>query len=139
MPAATLSIDINAPREKVFSVLSDYARYGEFLPEVKNITVVSKAKLETVVEYEVQIVKRIRYTLRHLHQPPGKISWTFVKGDFIKDNRGSWELKAVDETHTRATYTIEMKLGALVPNAVVKALVEKSLPALLSAVKKRSE
>ena len=35
MAGATRSIVIDAPAEKVFDVVTDYDRYAEFLPEVK--------------------------------------------------------------------------------------------------------
>lgn len=139
MPGATRSVVINAPMEKVFSVIADYAKYPEFLPEVKNIRTTKRQGTDTDVHYEVEVLKRIRYTLRLREEPPNRISWTFVEGELMRDNHGQWILEAIGEGKTRATYSIEMKLGPLVPKSIVNVLVDSSLPKMLEAFKKRSE
>ncbi len=139
MPGATRSIVINAPMERVFSVIADYAKYPEFLPEVKSIRTSKRQGTDVDVHYEVEVLKRIRYTLRLREEPPNRISWTFVEGELMRDNRGQWMLETVGEGKTRATYNIQMKLGPLVPKSIVNALVDSSLPKMLEAFKKRSE
>jgi coenzyme Q-binding protein COQ10 len=67
------------------------------------------------------------------------VSWTFVDGDFMKDNKGSWQLEEQGEGVTKATYNIEVALGPLVPKTIVNALVDTSLPKLLENFKKRAE
>ena len=138
MPAATRSIVIDAPVEKVFQVVTDYDRYAEFLPEVKRVSS-KRSGNQVEVHYEVDVIKRIQYTLRMQEEPPHRVTWSFVKGEVMKDNHGSWLLEPAGEGKTKATYTIEMALGPLVPKAIVKALVEGSLPKMLDAFKRRAE
>lgn len=139
MAAATRSIVINAPVEKVWKTISDYDSYPQFLSEVKKIHTSHRKGNEVQVHYEVDVVKTIKYTLKMSEQPPSRVIWSFVEGEFMKDNHGSWELEPAGEGKTKATYTIEMKLGALVPGSIVKALVETNLPKMLEAFKKRAE
>jgi ribosome-associated toxin RatA of RatAB toxin-antitoxin module len=139
MAEASRSIVIDAPPEKIFQVITDYDRYAEFLPEVRRISTSDRKGNEVKVHYEIDVVKTIKYTLKMDEQPPHRVQWSFVQGEFMKDNRGSWTLESAGEGKTKATYSIEMKLGALVPNAIVKALVETSLPKMLEAFKKRAE
>ncbi|MCP3105145.1 SRPBCC family protein [Myxococcus sp. K15C18031901] len=139
MPGATRTIVINAPVEKVFDVISNFERYPEFLPEVKEIRT-SNRKGDTVdVHYKVDVVKTIRYTIRAVQERPRKLAWTYVEGEVMKDNKGSWLLEPEGEGKTRATYNVEMALGALVPKAIVNALVDTSLPKMLDAFKRRAE
>ena len=137
MPGATRSILINAPMEKVFSVVTDYEKYPQFLSEVKKVRVLRREGL-VEVDFEVDLVKTIKYTLRMKEEKPSKMNWTFVKGDFMKDNRGGWLLEQVGDA-VKATYNIEVTVGALVPKTIVNALVDTSLPKTLEAFKKRSE
>lgn len=139
MAAATRSIVINAPVEKVWKTISDYDSYPQFLTEVKKIHTSNRKGNEVQVHYEVDVVKTIKYTLKMSEQAPSRVIWSFVEGEFMKDNHGSWELEPAGEGKTKATYTIEMKLGALVPGSIVKALVETNLPKMLEAFKKRAE
>jgi coenzyme Q-binding protein COQ10 len=138
MASATRSIVINAPREKVFEVVSGYEKYPEFLPKAKKVIVTRKGD-SADVKYEVDVIKTITYTLRMKEERPNKVSWTFVNGEFMKDNRGSWVLEDAGEGKTRATYTVDISLGALVPRSIEKALAETELPSMLEAFKKRAE
>jgi coenzyme Q-binding protein COQ10 len=139
MAEATRSIDIKAPVEKVFRIISDYERYPEFLPEVKRVSTSDRSGNRVKVHYEVEVIKRIKYTLELSEEPPHRVRWSFVEGELMRDNHGSWSLEAAGPEQTRATYSIEMALGPLVPKAIVKALVETSLPKMLDAFKKRAE
>ncbi len=138
MPGATRSIVIHAPPEKVFSVITHYESYAQFLPEVRKVSVSGRSGSEVDVHYEVDVIKTIRYTLHMKEQAPNRVEWSFVKGEMMKDNKGHWLLEQVPEG-TRATYQIEMALGALVPKTVVNALVDNQLPKMLEAFKKRVE
>jgi ribosome-associated toxin RatA of RatAB toxin-antitoxin module len=139
MPGATRAVVINTPVEKVFAVIKDYESYPEFLPEVKSTRISNRQGNEVDVHYEVDVLKKIRYTLRLKEEPPHRISWTFVEGDVMRDNRGHWLLEDLGGGKTRATYNIEMKLGPLVPKSIVNVLVDSSLPKMLEAFKKRAE
>lgn len=139
MPAAQRSIVIAKPLKEVFGVIRDYESYPEFLPEVKAAHIAHRRGHEVHVQYEIQMIRTIRYTLRQTEEPPNRISWTFVEGEVMRDNCGHWELEEAGEGKTRATYTIEVKLGPLVPKSIVDALVGGSLPKMLEAFKKRAE
>jgi coenzyme Q-binding protein COQ10 len=139
MAGATRSIVINAPVEKVFDVITQYEKYGEFLSEVKEVRTSGRQGNEVNVHYKIDVVKTIKYTIRAKEERPTRMSWTFVEGEFMKDNKGHWLLEPAGEGKTKATYTVEMALGALVPKSVVNALVETSLPKMLEAFKRRAE
>jgi ribosome-associated toxin RatA of RatAB toxin-antitoxin module len=139
MPGASRSIVINAPMEKVFDVITQYEKYAEFLSEVKEVRTSGRQGNEVNVHYKVDVVKTIKYTIRAKEERPTRMSWTFVEGEFMKDNKGSWVLEPAGDGKTKATYTAEMALGALVPKSVVTALIENSLPKMLDAFKRRAE
>ena len=138
MAGATRSIVINAPMEKIFGIITDYEKYT-FLPEVKTVKILERKGSDVKVLYEANVVKLIKYTLWHQHDAPKKMTWSFVEGDFMRDNKGSWVLESAGEGKTQVTYNIEITLGPLVPKAIVNALVDSSLPKMLEGFKKRSE
>ncbi|RKH53582.1 SRPBCC family protein [Corallococcus interemptor] len=139
MAGATRTITINAPVEKVFDIITNYDRYAEFLPEVKKVSTSQRQGNTVQVHYEVDVVKRIRYTIRVTEERPKRMSWTFVEGEVMKDNKGSWTLEPEGEGKTRATYNVEMALGALIPKAIINTLTETQLPKMLEAFKRRAE
>ena len=139
MAGATRTIVINAPIEKVFSVVSDLESYPKFLPEVKGIKVTREGADTLLADYEVDMIKRIKYTLRLKMEAPKKMSWSWVKGEMMKDNQGGWTLEALGPNQTQAVYTVEVALGPLVPKSIVTALVDTQLPKMLEAFKARAE
>jgi ribosome-associated toxin RatA of RatAB toxin-antitoxin module len=138
MPGASRSILIDAPIETVFGIITDYEKYPEFLSEVKAIRVSQRLEGEAVVQHEVNVLKTIRYTLKLKEEKPRRVSWSLIEGELMRENRGSWLLEP-EGKQTRATYSIEMTLGPLVPKAIVNALVDSSLPKMLESFKKRAE
>jgi coenzyme Q-binding protein COQ10 len=139
MPGATRTIVINATPEKCFDVIVDYERYSEFLPEVKKTRAVNRRGNECDVQYEAEVVKLIKYSVHLKEERPTRVSWTYIDGDFMRDNKGGWVLEAQADGSTKATYTVEIALGPLVPKSIVNALVDTSLPKLLENFKKRIE
>ncbi|MBK7860297.1 MAG: SRPBCC family protein [Archangiaceae bacterium] len=139
MAGATKTITINAPLATVFQVVTDVERYPDFLPEVKSIKVTNKRGAECDVHYVAEVVKTIKYTVHLKEEPPDRVSWTFVDGEFMKDNKGNWLLEPQGENATKVTYNVEVGLGALVPKTIVNALIDTSLPKLLENFKKRAE
>jgi ribosome-associated toxin RatA of RatAB toxin-antitoxin module len=139
MAGATRSIVINAPIEKVFDVITNYDRYAEFLPEVKEVRTSNRKGNEVDVHYKVDVVKTIRYTIRAKEERPTRMSWSFVEGEVMKDNKGGWVLESEGDNRTKATYTVEMGFGPLVPKTIINTLVETSLPKMLDAFKRRAE
>jgi coenzyme Q-binding protein COQ10 len=139
MAGASRSIIINTPPEKLFDVITQYEKYPEFLSEVKKIRVLERKENTVKVQYEVDIIKTIRYTILVTEERPKRMSWTFVEGEVMKDNKGSWVLEPDGQGRTKATYTAELALGPLVPKAIVNTLTESSLPKMLESFKRRAE
>lgn len=139
MPGASRSIVFNAPLEKCFEVISDYERYPDFLPEVKKIRTSNRRGNEVDVHYEAEVVKVIKYTLHLKEEKPTRVSWSFIEGEFMKDNKGGWVLEDGGNGTTKATYSIEVAVGPLVPKTILNALVDSQLPKLLENFKKRIE
>jgi ribosome-associated toxin RatA of RatAB toxin-antitoxin module len=141
MAQASRSVTVNVPPEKFFDVVADFEKYPEFLPEVKKVKVEAGQGGAKDVTYTVDIkAKVITYTLRHTSEKPGVLRWSMVKGEMMKGNDGSWTLKPGPKPETtEATYTIDLRLSALVPSFIEKVLAEQSLPGLLANFKSRAE
>jgi coenzyme Q-binding protein COQ10 len=135
---------VDAPIERLYDVIVDYARYPEFVPGIRGCRVVSTDP-EKRVEYELDLgVKRLRYTLRHVEERPRKVTWSLVSGEMMKVSNGSWELTP-DGEKTRARYSVEVRIAKppLVPQVVVDKMSDElnkvALPRNLAAFKARAE
>ncbi len=138
MSGVSRTIQISAACQTVYDVVTDFAAYPEFLPDVKTTTLMHQTDTTCDVEFVTRIMKDIHYTLRFTLNPPHSVQWYLLEGDAMKSNDGEWGLTPAGRS-TNATYTIEVQFGALVPRFVTNVLVEANLPELLRRVKERAE
>jgi coenzyme Q-binding protein COQ10 len=140
MASARQSIEIDVPPDRVFEVVRDYARYPEFLPEVKAVSVGQRSGASVEVTYRLDArIKLIEFTLLHVERAPSRIEWRLVRGDLMKRDEGRWTLDPSPSGGTTATYAIELELLPRVPRGLEKALAEQGLPAMLANFKARAE
>jgi len=139
MPGASQTIEVDVSPDTLFDVIVDYAKYPEFLDSVGTVSVLNSSDASALVKYEVEVIKKVHYTLKMSHQRPNKVTWSLDSSNVMKRSEGSWELTELPGGRTRATYTIDVKPKGLVPGPIVKALTSRTLPATLDAFKKRAE
>ena len=144
MPQAQRSIIIDVPPEQFFTIITDFEKYPEFLPEIDSIRVTNRTSSSAEVHYEIELIKKIKYSLRmdwEGGQGNYKVAWRLLNSDLLKKNEGSWVLRPEGEGKTHATYSLDLQIGGFipVPAAITNKLAEQSFPALLANFKKRAE
>jgi uncharacterized membrane protein len=138
MPRAEQQVVIDAPVEKVFGIITDYERYPEFLPDMKEVAVLDRHDGVARVRFELELIMRVSYTLRLVESPPLGLSWTLEDAKMMVENVGGWTLVREGE-RTRATYALEVKLRGLIPKSVSTRLLGTTLPQTLDRFKARAE
>jgi ribosome-associated toxin RatA of RatAB toxin-antitoxin module len=140
MPKILKTVEIKAPPELFINdVVLDFEKYPDFVNDVREVKLVEKNHDTFRVEFHIRVIKDITYTLLMRRESDFKVSWELVKGDFMKTNKGYWEVKQLPSNRIKATYGIEIELPFFIPKSVTKALIEKSLPEMLIAFKQRAE
>jgi ribosome-associated toxin RatA of RatAB toxin-antitoxin module len=132
------TIVFDAPPDKCYEIVWDFAKYPVFVKELKNVEMLSREKGKVRAEFTIKVIKEIKYTLDIVGKTPTDINWTLVHG-FFKKNDGGWHFEDLGKGRTEATYTVDVDFGLLVPPAVVRMLQESNLPKMLEAFKKRIE
>lgn len=138
MPAAQHTVEIDAPLPMVVAVITDFAAYPRFLPDMDEATVIHARPGEWEVAFSVRVIRPLRYTLRLVAVSPTEITWSLLEGAF-RSNEGGWSLEALGPTRTRATYRIDVAVGLYVPGNIVRSLIERSLPDTLARFKAEAE
>jgi len=139
VPNACRSIEVDVPPQWLMAVIVDFHGYPDFLPEVRSTRVLRTEEDAWEVEFELQVIRPVRYVLRLERQGETGLSWSLVSGLF-RSNDGSWQLEALDDgARVRATYTIDVQLGVFMPGSLVNTLVGRSLNEMLEAFKARAE
>ncbi len=141
MARVSRSIEVDVTPDVFHGVVQDYARYPEFVPEVKAVRVGMPQGDAVEVTYWLDVKLRVfDFTLRHVTRSLERIEWTLVRGgEFMRANEGAWTIERTQSGGTRATYEIEIDLGPMVSGALEKALAERGLPNMLAKFKTRAE
>jgi uncharacterized membrane protein len=112
---ASHTVEIDAPLDEVYACAADVSGAPDWQPSVISIEVIEShpdgnAKL---VELEADaVVKKAKSVLRYEYSPPNGISWVQEQGD-TKSLTGEWQLEAIGENRTRATYALRADPGRM--------------------------
>jgi len=112
---ASHTVEIDAPRERVYDVAADVPGAAEWNPAMESVDVIEtdrEGRAELVdVEADVK-VKKSKSTLRFAYDEPNGLTWVQEKGD-VKSVDGRWEFEEIDGGRTRATYALEIDPGRM--------------------------
>ncbi len=136
-------IEIQASPDVVFRVIRDFKAYPEFLSHLgmTECTIEKdQGKTCVVTNHLKKLGASVAFTVKYeIDEAARRLVWSLVKAPFMSKNDGTWVLEDLGNGKTRATYSVEVKFGFLVPQAIVSVLVSSDLPALLDAFKRRAE
>jgi ribosome-associated toxin RatA of RatAB toxin-antitoxin module len=114
------TIEVDATPEACYALVEQLERYPEWQTQVRSAEVLERdgegrpLVVETVSDAKV---RELRYRLRYKHEPPHRMSWTYVEGD-VKNIEGEYVFEPLDGgSRTRATFRLDvdpgMRLGLL--------------------------
>ena len=138
---------VEAPPERVFAVVTDNARFAEFMPYVETSTVEETADGALINfqhldlpwpisdrEYEIALVNE---AVADAEPPIWQSTWTHVKGfGNIEESRGAWRIFACGEA-ALVEYQVLTDPGGRIPNYFKNKATRKSLSRLIEAVRER--
>lgn len=112
---------IDAPLERIWSVLIDFERYPEWARDLKSATVVERDDegRPTAVQFRAAAMGRSTlYTLRYdWEDAPHRLPWELVDGDIMRVLDGAYEFEEVDGA-TDVTYHLQVELAVPLPGFV---------------------
>ncbi len=139
MAGAKETFIMEADLDSVWEAITDYESYPDFVDGCESAKVLESSKSRKLVEYEINKLKKISYTLEHKESPKKKMTWVMAKGKFFKSNDGTWSLKDLGDGQVEVTYEIEVSMPALVPKAIVRGLVSSGLPDMFDSFEARAQ
>jgi uncharacterized protein YndB with AHSA1/START domain len=138
------AIEIDAPAERVFRIMTDCAQALKFVPGLTRCSVLVTApdgSWQTIL-HEVSygwFVPRASYVFRAEYEPFVRVRFSAVRGDFAQ-NEGVWELvPRRDGAATIVTYRAQVMPRFYVPRWIALASLKRDLPALLEGLRARCE
>ena len=132
------TIEVDAPPERCYALMTDYERIPSWQGAVKSIDVLERDEQGrgSVLEYEVDAkVKVVRYRLRQVYDAPVRIGSEYLGGDF-RDFTGEWRFIALDDGRTRAELDLRIDHGRFVPGPVRAAIADAVMRRSLADLKR---
>jgi uncharacterized protein YndB with AHSA1/START domain len=120
----TQRVTIGAPPERVWRALTDFERYHEWAPDLKEARVVAEDETGRATEVTFRAAAMGRstsYTLGYDYsEAPRELSWELVDGDIMRRLDGSYRLEPVadDPRATDVTYNLAVELVLPLPGFV---------------------
>jgi carbon monoxide dehydrogenase subunit G len=121
-------INVAAPRQQVFGILSDYANYRQWVPGCEQCKVVSSNGNASDIEITINSMKRIELGVRFEAHPAQALSFRMTRGKELKAYSGTYRL--MDSTDGGGTVVIaelEIDVGMMVPKFMVDKMTRKMM------------
>jgi carbon monoxide dehydrogenase subunit G len=133
-------IDIRAPREAVWKVLTDCDGSTKVFSGLKTCKVVKtepggKADVREHVISWSSLLPNVRSVFRSQYDAPKSITFNRTEGD-LKELKGEWRLETLpDGATTRLHYAAQIVVGIPVPSPLVRAALENDMPKSMKAIR----
>jgi ribosome-associated toxin RatA of RatAB toxin-antitoxin module len=137
---STQTVQVAAPAEVCFAVLTDYERMPEWQSRVSECRVLSRGSdgLAEVVEYAIDVrVRTVRYRLRQCYDRPAWIGSEYLDGDF-RCFEGDYRFSEQGDG-TLVEFHLRIDPGLRVPSRVVKMLNQAVMGRALEDLRTRVE
>jgi ribosome-associated toxin RatA of RatAB toxin-antitoxin module len=124
--SGTSTSEIDAPIDDVWALVEDVAKAPDWQGGMKGMDVLERDDEGRARLCEAESdakVRTVRSIVRFEYDPPTALRWTQIKGE-LKSVDGRWDLEALSDGRTRATYWIEADLGRVLSLVIRGPLVD---------------
>jgi ribosome-associated toxin RatA of RatAB toxin-antitoxin module len=138
---STQSITINAAPAAVMAVIADFAAYPEWAGSVKTTRVTAEGPDGRAEQVAFKIdagAIRDEYELAYTWDGDDKVSWTLIKGQMQRAQRGSYVLSAAGAA-TEVTYNLSVDLAIPMLGMLKRKAEKVIMDTALKELKKRVE
>jgi hypothetical protein len=112
---ASWTVEIDAPRERVWEVAADVPASPAWQPSLEKVETLETDSdgRATLVDTEADaVVKKTHQRLRFAYSHPDGMSWEQERGD-VKSLVGTWEFTELGPDRTKATYALRVDPGRM--------------------------
>ncbi len=134
---------IPAPLDAVWTVLTDYDRFQEFLPDVVSSRILETQGDRIVFEQVNQVrvlllTQKSRLVITALKQYPKEINFQLKEGN-IKSLKGVWKVDTLPSQQILVTQEVTFDPGDAVPRGLAFAIYKNALGNSLKAIRQETE
>jgi carbon monoxide dehydrogenase subunit G len=120
--------NVDAPRQNVYAILTDYASYARWVPGCERCDVVSSCGNVADTQVVINSTKRMELTLRFEAEPIQALRFRMTKSRDLKGYSGTYRLmNAADQKGTVIIAELEIDAGFMAPKFLVDRMATKAL------------
>lgn len=138
---AERSAQVAAPAALCFETIVDYETFPEWQRAVQRVEVLERDGdgRGRVVEFHVDLgIRKLRYRLEYHYDPPHRVWWDFLEGDFAKDIGGEFRLEPANGA-TLATYAVTVEPAVPVPGFIARRLEREMMKRSVEDLRREAE
>ena len=83
----------DVPADKFYKAIIDYKSYPQFVDGVESVEIKNESADGATVTMNLNLIKKISYTIKLNHTPNKEVNWSLVSGDMMKIIMGNGLLK----------------------------------------------
>ena len=140
---ATEHANVSAPPERCFAVVTDVARYPEWVADMKEVVVERRDGEGRPLECTFRAAafgRSTSYTLAYDYgEAPRVLSWRLTRGDITTKLDGRYVFDATEGGGTDVTYHLEVELRVPIPGFVKMRAASRIMSTALRELKARAE
>ena len=143
MPYVETSIDIKAPRKRIYDLAKDMESYPDFMPDVESVKILERKGNETVTRWKTLVEEApIEWTeVDVFDDEDTRIDYKLIEGDLDKFE-GAWTFEERDGV-TKVVLGVDYDFGvpslAELIGPLLQKKVEENSMMMLRALKERCE
>ncbi len=137
---------VNTPADAVWSVISDFASYPQWIDSLKEAEVYRRDGDNILVRFRIQkFPVNITYYVNHNYpmakKPRGAWDLDYSIKSHVHDSVGFWKVVPLKEDSNRCDvyYSVQIKLSGWIPGFIKDYLVDKGIKEATSWVKIQAE
>jgi hypothetical protein len=133
------AIDVRAPRESVWSLMTDCALAPKFVANLKSCRILERGpdgRWDVREEVSKGLIRQVRTVYRETFEKPERMSFRQVGGD-LKVFEGEWQLTQNGEV-TRVTYEAKVSAAFAVPGWVSRMELRADVSNALKALRREA-
>jgi coenzyme Q-binding protein COQ10 len=124
--------------EQLFELVSDVARYDEFLPWVVAVRVRSSSETETIADLVVGFnAFKERFTSRVMKERPTRICVDYIEGP-LKFLRNEWRFERAADGGTEVHFSVDFAFKSRLFETLAGAMFDRALRRMTAAFEQRA-
>ena len=143
MPKSSTTLETFVSPDEFRAVVTDFASYPSFLPEVKRVEVKDASDKGATVTFHVEVKVggaeiKTEYTARYTYSAQ-EIRWQLVSSPTLTKNEGFWRLEETKDGETKAFYESELVTTLPIPEELQKIFADQELPRMMQRFRDQAE